>query len=519
MPDQEPNEVDVTADVADLPAADDNTPDDTAAGENTATDDAGKDADTADDVLDLETLMLEEADETKGYEPDADATPGETKKEEDILSETGKLSALTAELKSLKDELAKLPGDQLSEKQNKSFTAMRTANEKILGRVEALSQDLAQVTRFGEPERIREAVELQDKLYQYDVKEGYQSPKPFAEHLAKKDPQHAFRTAAYLLAQPSEGGNPMVEGFVKSILQLDPNRLEEFQAISRGEIPAGYEGLNLTLDEDLQKVPTERHAAFKRLTGSQQAIVRGGFETYATEAEKLDAKRVLEDSQRLVNSETQQAREIADTETTFNTAVDTYRDKSQVDALTSVHTGIGTALSKITFSTDKVVDASIRYGVNRAIFDFENPVFRVNAEKHLIEMGLPEAEIKQVGKEVSRLLDELDSTIEHKSFAMARMEKARKLGDKEAEKVQKQEAQRADEAFQSKIKRLKVLGIGLAAKVSKKAGAKLAQMPAAKVPEHVEPVIKTETSSNGSWQRPPASAYAKAAAEGKVLGR
>jgi hypothetical protein len=529
MPDQISNEVDGAVAVTDLPVTVEPTSDlpvepaadviaDTVIGEQ------------ANDEFDIAEFMREDDEdgllETASLDVDSSTTP--TPKEEDILSEadtkTGNLVSLAAELKSLREELAKIPADQLSEKQNKAFGAMRTANEKILGRVEQLTANLTEVTRFGEPERIREAVELQDSLYKYDVAEGYESPKLFAESLAKKDSKHAFRTAALLLAQPGEDGKPLVDGFVRSVLQLDADRMEEFQAISQGQIPAGYEGLNLTLDEDLQKIPTVLHPAFKRLTPTQQEIVRGGYADYATEADKLEGRRVLEDSYRIVTQDVQKANQVKADQRSYETAVNTNRDNIQTEALRTVSDGIDKALEKAIFSSNQTVNAPILYGITRAIFDFENPIFKERAEKYCIDMGLEAVEVKKIGNETARLLDELDTIIESKAVVTARIEEAKRRGDTSGENDHKRYLQTANEAYARKTKALQVLGKGLAGQLAKAAGAKFRRadtLADVNPVTGVAPVLdkKKESSSNGEWKSLPASAYAAAGLKGEVIGR
>lgn len=473
----------------------------------------------SEETIDLESLLHEETETPDAEKPEAGAE-AEANKEEDVLRESGKVAGLLAEIKQFRADLAALPGDQLSEKQNKSFGIMRKATETALDRLEQISQDIGEISRFGKPEEVREAVELKNSLYEYDVKNGYQSPEKFAVKLAQADADHAFRTAAYILAQTNKDGLPLIEGFVSKILQLDPNKLEEFQARSKGEVLPGEE-MSFKFEKSLEQVPTEYHDAFRRLSSKQKALVDEGFDQYATEAEKIEALQILRDSKVLVDGDRAKQIKEANMEKEFLRTVDTNREVLSSKALEAVSKNIHEMMQKIVFSTNKETNAAVRYGITKAVFDFENPVFRSNAIQYFTDLGVPESEVKRVESETGRLLTELDNWIEIKAHAEARLNIAKQSGDKANEAIQQQEMQKAEDAFQARINRLSGLGRLLAVKSAQKLGAVLASKTNVKIPENNTPNFAEtrESSSNGERRSYPASAYAKAAAEGRVLGR
>lgn len=453
------------------------------------------------DEVDFEALMLEE-----GENPVKEEEPGEGKAKEEVEKEPAKDRASDI-LTTLKDLAAKLDG--LPENQDANFNKMRQLNrtlvQKLSSEVEEMREATATISRFGEEKEIKEKLELVDDMNRYDVKLGYVNPDKAAEKIVQKDADHGYRFVMSLMAQPA-GKGFLGDYVVKNALQLDLERLEEFQALSRGEIPEGYEGISRVSEKELEEIPEQHRETFKTLLPNQRALVKEGFGRSASQIEKLEAEAILRDRQARIDDDKRKVTEESEKQIAFERTVDEAINEGSAEAFETIGGVIERALGKIQFSGNAAQNATMQFGVHKALFGIENPMMRTASVNYFKSIGVPEKVIGEKIEASIKVLDAIDAENEVMAYTKARGQTA--------------EYAAAKERFDQKVMNLARIGIGLAAQAARATGAaiKADKKTETKIPTNEIPNInRTSLEQTGQKRRYSAAEYAAAAAAGKVL--
>lgn len=446
-------------------------------------------ADKDEDEVDFESVLLAEDDKS---EADKD-----TKEE----SKTETPSNLSDSLKTLKELAEQL--DNLPENQDANFNKLRKMNRELIkGEITKL-EAAERVASFGDLDKVEEGLTLLDDLDGYDHEIGQPSTKAFADKLVAKDPEKGYNLALNLMLGKTKDGREFAEVFTRRVLGLDPDRLKDFQAISKGEVPEGYEGM-IAVTKDLERVDPQFHDAFKRLTPKQREIVAEGLDQYATQGEKIEALQILQESQKVLESNRKdQADQAEKTETLQNNIV-TKAMEFEATATESIGTKLTNGLEKVVFSSDQTIDLTMKQAVETRLFDLvhESAYVRGRAEAYFKKMGI-ELDRKKLDYHYNRLSDNID--IE----AVA------------TSKGQKDAATKAHNARVEAEKQIAAIGLGLIARIARKAGGKLASQAAekTKVPKNNLPATKRQDSSAGNGSKPLTWKEAAAATRaGKSIG-
>jgi hypothetical protein len=435
-------------------------------------------------------------------EPKGEEGGDKAKKEEESgssSSDATKPSALSDRLKTLKEIAAQL--DAVPENQDANFNRLRKLNREMIKEQIGKVESLEKLEAYGSPERVEQALSLLDGLNGYDTERGVPSAHKFAESLHQQNPEVAYNAALNLMRFSSKDGKPFAELFTRNVLGLDPARLADFQAISKGEIPEGYEGMAASPDE-IAAIEPQFHDAFKRLTPKQKEIVKDGYDQYATQTEKAEAVRVLQDSQKVIGDEKGKAEKKAQDEASFVKNLETKATEIEGQSTETIGTRIQSGLEKLVFSSDTAVDMTMKQAVNNQIFNLVNdsPYIRKTAENYFTAMGV---DITAQRPKIDYLFGRLSENIDIETVATLRGQ-----------------TKSAEEAHRVRVEaenRLAAIGLSLIAQVARRTKAGLAAKGAVKLPENQLPAVTT-TSSEG---QPSAAFDYKAAAaatrEGKTL--
>lgn len=450
------------------------------------TEDGESDAD-----IDLEAILNEEVPaETAATEPEKE------KGDQQHVTPT-----LDSRIKELRGIAAKIDG--LPENGDANFKKMRELVNKLTSTKITELETLQQFEAFGDLDRVKEAMGLFDGLHGYDTQLGIPSSHQAADALVTKEPETAYNLALNILGKENpKSGVAFADVFTRTVLKLDPQRLADFQAISRGEIPEGYEGV-IAKNEDLETIPAEFHDAYKRLSPKMREIVLDGLgDKYATAADKAEAQRLLQDSQdKLTSVQKKQSED-------QQKAIDDQKRLAQT-ATTLEHTTtetigkrLGAGLEKLTFSTNADTDLTMKQAVSNQIFNLvhESPYIRSQAEQYFSKLGIDlKTDRPQIDHWYSRLGTNLDIA------AVANFK-----GQTAVEEKAKREIAEAE-------KRLASYGLKYAAHVARKVGYTLrnnVKVPNNVIPAHLEP----QTPSKDGNRKPLTWEDALAAtAQGKKL--
>lgn len=438
-----------------------------------ADDEPDKKADDKSDI-DFEALLLDDTDESAADKTEAEA---------DKSVKTGTLSERIVALKEIASQL-----DAVPENQDANFNRLRKLNRELVKAQLDDAEVSSRLSTYGTPEKVEEALELAESLNGYDLTTGSPSAQKFAEVLAAKDPDKAYNAALNLMAQKMADGTPISDVILRKVLQLDPQRIAAFQAISRGETPEGYEGI-IAVDEKLQAVNPTFHDAYKRLSPGQRTLVDSGFEQFATPAEKAEAERIMQDSQKVIQEAKTQAANAEQAEATYRTTLETKATEIRSEATKTIGANISTGLDRVQFSSDADVNATMRFAVERAIFDLVNdePYIRDRADAYFTERGV---DMKDVRPKIDFWYKQLVNNADIETVATV--------------KGQKDAAQTAGDNRRAAEARLAGFGRLLAAKVAQKTGAALATISKekAKEPKDVIPDINADDSASRQGRKP-----------------
>ncbi len=427
-----------------------------------------KPSEMEDDAADIEAILMAEIGDR--------AEPGSEQPDEESTGNEQGITARIAALKEFGATLDKLPADA---DESVKTLMLRKANKEFINKWLPELENLQNVFAVGTPEKVKEALELTDGLYGYDTLKGVQTAEKFARNLATKDPDHAYQTMLDLAMQKRADGTDFATLFAKNILELDPSKMDVFKKISRGETVEGYEMSN---PEQLKNIPGELHAAFKTLTPKLRDIVLDGTQQYASEAERVEAMKVLNNANREILDNARKQQDALAERTTLETAIDTNYNALATDFNKSMPEKLSQTLDRLVFSTDPAINATMRYGLSNALRDVIDADLQPNAKKYFESLGVEAAEIDASFQRASALFSQIQAQMDIEASASARK--------------QTNAAAQARGARLEAEKRLLAVGIGLAAKAAQKTGAKAAGAALKAAPTNQIPVI--EDSSLGS---------------------
>lgn len=451
--------------------------------------------------IDLEAVLLGSA------EPDKTGEADQGGKEKGGKGTSDGKASLDDRIRDLKEVALKLDG--LPENQDANFTKLRRVNRELAKlKIEELEQ-LKQYEAFGDTDRIKEGLTLLDGLNGYDTANGVPSTHKFADTIVTSDPLMAYNLALNLLSHKSPQdsvfqGSVFAEIFTQKVLGLDLTRLADFQAISRGEVPEGYEGIVAT-SEDLAVIPQEQHTAFKRLTPKLREIVLEGMDSYASVVEKAEAQRILDDSQNAIDKAANESQTQQQQQTDLQNKMQEKAVELEQNATETIGTRIWQGLDRVAFSSDPAVDATMKQGIATQIFNLvhESPFIRQSAEKYFTDIGI---DIKTDRQQIDYWFARLGENLDIETAASVRKQ------NKVAEQAHK--SRREAEA------RLASYALKYASHVANKTRAPLAESGKKGVPQNELPNVdrsKNSSTSNGKtrslgWE----DAY-NATAQGKIL--
>jgi hypothetical protein len=376
-------------------------------------------------------------------------------------------------------------------------------NRELLGNEISKVEAAERLEAYGDTGRIEKALGLLDGLNGYDPERGVRSTHKFADALVAEDPEIAYNAALNILRHQAKDGKPFAEIFTRNVLGLDPARLADFQAISRGEIPEGYEGM-VDKTEDLAAINPTYHDAFRRLGPKQKEIVKEGFDQYATQAEKSEAVRILTAAQNELTTEQRAAADKARSEQLFGEKLVEKATEFEGESTRTVGTRIQSGLDKLAFSSDPAVDLTMKQAVNNQIFNLvhESPYIKESAEKYF----------KAIDVDISAQRPKID-------YWFGRLSENIDIETVASLKGHTHEAEKAHSNRLEAENKLAAIGLSLIAQVARKTKAGLASRSSVKLPENQMPA----TTDNSS-EKPAASsagfdykAAAAATREGKVL--
>lgn len=448
-----------------------------------AKDDAKSDAEDQDNEdIDYEALLMADEADAKAETPSKDADKQDASK-----AAEGTHVSFDARLKQLKEIAEKL--ESTPEDGNDNYKHLRKlANTLTKTRLEEVEK-LQQLEAFGGIDRVKDALAMHDGLFGYDTELGIPSTHEFAKSFAEKDAESAFNLALNLLNNKASDGRTFAEHFTEKTLKIDPTRIADFQAISRGEVPEAYKDF-VDSSEDLEAVPPEFRDAFKSLSPRVKDIVLDGLDRHATAAEKAEAQRLLSDRQDKLNeaaqkaAKTEQAR-IQESQRVYEKAIEVEQNSFQ-----SVGTRIWQSLDKLSFSSDPALDVTIKHGIGNQLFHLTDPspYIRGRAEAYFKEMGI---EIDR--SRIDYWKDRLGKNIDIEAMASV--------------KGQKTVAEEAHRARVEAEKHLAAMAVQFIVQAARKTKAGAAQAKAVKLPENELPAAKragvSSSSTKGkalSWQ-------------------
>lgn len=413
--------------------------------------------------------------------------------------EDTKLSVHLQTLKEVRESL-----DKLTESPDEAAKTkiLRRLNRELLTKHEAEVAEFSRIAQYGDVPRIEEALTLLDGLYGYDTDRGAPSAHKAAEMIVAKEPAVAYNLALNVLRHADANGTPFAEHFTRHVLKLDPQRLSDFQAISRGEMPEGYEG-TVDTSEDLARIDPQLHDAYKRLSPKLKEIVTEGFDQYASPGEKAEAMRLLQESQLAINVGRDKARQDAEKEAQLAKNLETTAVRIEQEATETIGTRIQNGLDKIAFSSDSAVDLTMKQAVNMQIFNLvhESAYVRERAESYFKAMNV---DIASERSKIDYWFGRLNENIDIETVART--------------KGQTQAAERAHSVRKDAEVKLAAIGLKLIASIANKTKAGLRARGEAKVPENQLPprdsTSSSSVSTNGSFDY---RAAAAATREGRVL--
>jgi hypothetical protein len=459
----------------------------------------GADTDTDSDI-DFEAVLFAPDPDEK---PDEEGGKGKTAEEgKEPDAEKGKAPAeptLTDKLskaKAIADQL-----DALPESQDANFNRLRKLNRELVQKEIDGLDAVERLAAYGDPEKIEKALALVDSLNGYDLTTMQPSSKAFVEKLNADSPDTAYNVAMNVLALTNKDGKAYAEIFTRNVLGLDPSRLADFQALSRGEVPEGYEGI-VAATKEFESIPEEYHDAYKRLGPKVREIVQEGLEQFATAAEKAEAMRLLSESQEQVNKVRKDAEDAAKADDVLRGELDTKAIELENATTESIGTKVSRGLDRLAFSPDAVVNATMRSAVETRIFDLvhESSFIRGKAETYFTSVGV---DMKAVRPQIDRHYKTIQDNLDVETVASVKGQKA----------IATQAADRRAEAE----RHLASIALKLVAEVAKKTKAGIAKgvnLPVGFVPDPG----KRSTSSSNSGESLDWKTAAAATREGKTVG-
>lgn len=229
--------------------------------------------------------------------------------------------------------------------------------KKLRDLVKVKYEDFASRVTPEIPESQKEALELVNGLFEFDVERGVATTRNFATKLAEKDLNLATQAFEDLSSIPvNANGYTLGHKFLESI-GLDPYKIEELRQFSRGELNATDYGIV----QVHAFVPKELSEAYKSL----DPVTRTDVDVYLdseNEAQKAAALRTLRNQQAVLDNEryTQQRNEQQQQQFTTEVAQATEND------LTTTYTGVlssiksNPAYTSVTISSDPNVDGMLK---------------------------------------------------------------------------------------------------------------------------------------------------------------
>jgi hypothetical protein len=417
----------------------------------------------------------------------------------DDTAAAAKSTSIGESLKTLREIAAQL--DNLPESQDANFNRLRKMNRTLVNEQITKFEAAEKLEAYGDTARVEQALNLFDGLHGYDTTNGQPSAHKFAESLVQQDPEIAYNAALNIMRHSTKDGKPFAEVFTRHVLGIDPARLKDFQAISKGEIPEGYEGF-VPKAEELQIIPTEFHDAYKRLTPKLREIVNDGFDQYATQADKTEAVRLLQESQKVISVDRQKAEDATKQEETLRSNLEAKATEFEAASTETIGTRINSGLDKIAFSSDEAVDLTMKQAVGNQIFNLvhEAPFIRKSAEEYFTKMGV---DVKTERPKIDYWFNRLSENIDIETVATL-----------------KGQAKAAEEAHRVRLQaetQLAAIGLKLIANVARKTKAGLVNRGSVKLPENVIPAPKTDSQATQSGKVIDYKSAAAATREGKVL--
>lgn len=434
-----------------------------------ADDSDGKESndETDDDLkgLDLTTELLSDLDDEEKPEgsKDEDAGDRQTGSKPNFDDRLQRMEKLMEELNATTDK-----GERFKRFRDIVNTALKTQTEEV--------KTLKQYSSYGDMEKVAKAVELYDDLYEnYDVRQGAVSTERFAEKIATSDANLAKNLVLHLLSQKDpKTGRYFADIFTEETLGISMERLQDFQAISKGEVPPGYEGFEDILQE-MQIVPAEYQEAYKLLSPKVRQIVLDGYEEGASNADAAEAERLLTEAKAKIDAKKQAEQSEVAKQQEAMAAIDRIADEVTNDSTSFLISNISRSLDRLTFAADPSVDAAIKGGLSTQLFGLAHETVAMREQA--------EAYFKSLGVTVNR--PELNKWFANLSEAADAEVIARSRNDKTGSvrfAAKRREAER-------ELRRIAVTYISKAAQTI---GGKLSQKPNGKLPEGQLPGGRTQ---------------------------
>lgn len=204
-------------------------------------------------------------------------------------------------------------------------------------------------------------IDLANGLYGLDHTTGQPTTKSFVENVVKESPTLANQLLFDLTQQTMEkpGYNGWTLGHeLLTRIGLDPTKLTELQAYSRGEISPQSVGIEAVPDY----VPTEYREAYKNLN----QITRMDLDAYlgpnGTDDQRAAALSTLSDKQRSIEREQADAYAEQQSQQAFETEVYTETETQVIASYEGLMKSVteSDAFTQVKLSADPVVDASLK---------------------------------------------------------------------------------------------------------------------------------------------------------------
>lgn len=216
----------------------------------------------------------------------------------------------------------------------------------------------------------KEALELVNGLYDFDVTTGTATTRSFAEKIAAKDIGLASQAFEDLSSIPvDENGFTLGHKFLEKI-GLDPYKLEELRQFSRGELnPVDYGIVKVH-----EGVPRELSEAYKSL----DPVTRTDVDIYLdsdNDAQRAAALRTLRNQQIVLNNEKYQHEQESRQKEMFSNEVTTATETDLQTTYSGVLNSLrqSPAYTNVTVSSDKNVDTMVKDSIITALNALGDP--------------------------------------------------------------------------------------------------------------------------------------------------